>query len=330
MRTRHYSSSSNPVPSRHAQAPGAKAPRTHQTVLLHEAVELLSVVKDDIVVDATLGAAGHAQEICKHLGREGLFIGFDLDSDAIQRAEGELSAATPRTLCIQANFRNLRSELLARGVANIDKALFDLGWNSGQLEAGRGFSFLRDEPLLMTYAKEPGENALTAATIVNEWAEESIADVLFGWGQERYARRIAKRIVERRLHKPFSTSRELAEEIAKAVPPAYRKGRIHPATRSFQAIRIAVNDELGALAEGLQAAWSLLRPGGRIAVITFHSLEDRVVKRYFADLELSGGGTRINKKPLAPSREEILQNPRARSAKLRVISKHHEPASENK
>ena len=156
---------------------------------------------------------------------------------------------------------------------------------------------------------------------MNEWGEESIADILFGWGEEHYSRRIAKAIVERRLHKPFTTSVELAEAIKAAVPPRYRHGRIHPATRTFQALRIAVNDELGALTEGLRAAWEHLAPRGRIAVITFHSIEDRMVKHMFAAWEASGEGKRPVKKPIRPSDEEVSMNPRSRSAKLRVIEK---------
>ena len=171
----------------------------------------------------------------------------------------------------------------------------------------------------MTYADTP--TGLTAATIVNEWGEESIADILFGWGEEHYSRRIAKAIVARRAHKPFTTSVELAEAITAAVPPRYRHGRIHPATRTFQALRIAVNDELGALAEGLRSAWKHLAPGGRIAVITFHSIEDRVVKQMFAAWEASEEGKRVVRKPIRPAGPEISMNPRSRSAKLRVIQK---------
>lgn len=240
-------------------------------------------------------------------------------------------------ILIQANFRDLSAQLeklgLPRrgkaGITEVDKILFDLGWSSFQLEAGRGFSLKSDEPLLMTYSssegglasggKEPG--ALTAQKIVNEWAEESIADVIFGWGEERYSRRIAKCIVERRAKKPFTTARELAEAIYAAVSPRYRFGRIHPATRTFQALRIAVNDELGALTQALADGWRNLAQGGRIAVITFHSIEDRLVKQTFKQWEEAGEGKRITKKPLSPSEEEIASNPRARSAKLRVIQK---------
>ena len=309
MRTRHIFSSSNPVPS------------VHQSVLLYEAVEALDVRPDDTVVDATLGASGHATEIAQALGHGGLFIGFDLDSDAIDRAEAVLAAASCNRVLINANFRTLKHELEQRDIPHIDKALFDLGWSSDQLEAGRGFSFLKDEPLLMTYASNPGPDVLTAATIVNEWSESSLADIIYGWGEERYSRRIAKRIVEERGKRPFTTSVQLSEAVKAAVPRSYAFGRIHPATRTFQALRIAVNDELGALEEGLLSSWTMLRPKGRIAVITFHSIEDRMVKRLFLEFERGERGSRVTKKPIVATGEEIKRNPRARSAKLRVIQK---------
>jgi len=332
MRTRRSQSSSDPVPSTASNDVGpSEASATegkHRTVLLHEAVEGLAIQKNDVVVDATLGGAGHARAIAEKLGAKGIFVGFDLDSDAIKRTEEALkpfsAKATKgaRTILVQANFRNLAVEIPKLGLTHIDKVLFDLGWSSYQLDAGRGFSFLSDEPLSMTYANPAEAGALTAEKVVNEWAEQSIADVIWGWGEERYSRRIAKAIVEHRAQTPFRTSAELAEVIKAAVPTAYRYGRIHPATRTFQALRIAVNDELGALKEGLRGAWGLLAEGGRIAVVSFHSIEDRLVKQTFLAWEKEGEGERVTKKPLVPSQEELLRNPRARSAKLRVIQKN--------
>ncbi len=313
----------------------------HRPVLLHEAVELLAIQKDDTVVDATLGGAGHALSLAQALGKEGTLIGFDLDPDAIDRAREALAAVHPRTFLVHGNFRNLVNEVSKLGIAQITKALFDLGWSSYQLDSGRGFSLKSDEPLLMTYSSSEGGSAsrgkdpvaLTAGKIVNEWAEESLADVIFGWGEERYSRRIAKAIVERRESTPFTTARDLAEVIYAAVPPRYRFGKIHPATRTFQALRIAVNDELGALSDGLAGAWGVLSKGGRIAVITFHSIEDRLVKQTFKQWEDEGGGKRITPKDsklptgqarksfVVPSAKEVAENPRSRSAKLRVIEK---------
>ncbi len=313
MRTRRSQSSSDPV----SRTSG------HRSVLLHEAIEALDIRPDDIVVDATLGGAGHARAIVEKLGSQGIFLGIDADQDAIERAKERLIGSQARIELIADNFRNLQKILETANIANVTKVLFDLGWSSYQLDSGRGFSFLKDEPLSMTYKKTPGSSDLTAATIVNTWGEESIADVIYGWGQERYSKRIAKAIVTRREKKPFVTSLELAETIKSAVPPPYRFGRLHPATKTFQALRIAVNDELGALKEGINAAWQMLGAGGRIAVITFHSIEDREVKRLFAHLA-SKDGTLVFKKPLKPSAEELRENPRARSAKLRVIQKNHD------
>ncbi len=325
MRTRRSQSSSDPVSEIHHPKAIASQSLGHKPVLLHEGVDALAISPKDTVVDATLGGAGHAREIVAKLSRGGSFIGFDLDTDAIDRAQDALKGSAPKVTLINANFRTVVRQLKGHGVSKIDKILFDLGWSAYQLDAGRGFSFHTDEPLLMTYGNKPG--ALTAAIIVNEWEETSIADVIFGWGEERYSRRIAHAIVDRRKEKPFTTARELAEVIRGAVPPAYRRGRLHPATKTFQALRIAVNDELGALKEALNGARAMLAEGGRIAVITFHSIEDRLVKHVFADWDREGYGRRITKKPLVPSAEEIRDNPRARSAKLRVfenISKRHE------
>lgn len=309
MRTRRSQSSSDLVPSK------------HQSVLLHEAVQGLDIQPTDVVVDGTLGAAGHAREITQHLDKRGTFIGFDLDTDAIARAQDALHATQTNYFCIEANFRHLGTELTARGITSINKALFDLGWSGYQLDSGRGFSFQSNEPLLMTYTKDSSEDILTAAQIVNEWEEESIADIIFGWGEERYARKIAHAIVSRRAIKPFTVANDLAETIKLSVPSVYRHGRLHPATKTFQALRIAVNDELGALSDGMAAAWQLLVSGGRIAVISFHSIEDRIVKQQFVAWEESDEGVRITKKPIIATAEELSNNPRARSAKLRIIQK---------
>lgn len=308
MRTRRFQSSDDPMPPQSA----------HRSVLLHEAVESLRIRQDDIVVDATLGGAGHAREIASRLGTDGVLIGVDADEDAIQRAALLLESVRPQVHLLRSNFRELARELERIGVESVDKVLFDLGWSSFQLTAGRGFSFLADEPLRMVYDQS---QQLTAEIIVNDWEEESLADIIYGFGEERYSRRIAAAIRAARDEKRISTSRELGEIVKAAVPASYRFGRIHPATKTFQALRIAVNDELGALERGLGAAWSSLSVGGRIAVISFHSIEDRAVKRRFANWEKEGRGKRVTKKPVAPSREELAENPRARSAKLRVIEK---------
>ncbi len=305
----------------------------HRTVLLHEAIESLLLKKCDVVVDGTLGGAGHALAIVKQLGHGGTFIGVDADEDAVSRARDVLADAQapedvgppvpalgngPTVLLINDNFRNLKSALERVHIESIDKVLFDLGWSQFQLSAGRGFSFQTDEALSMAYAKN---QSLTAATIVNEWAEQSIEDVLRGFGGERYAGRIAERIVRERAIRRIATARDLAEIVRAAVPAAYRHGKIHPATKSFQALRIAVNDEFGALSEGMQAAWDLLAHDGRLAVISFHSSEDRIVKHRFANWARDGQAVLVTRKPIVPSEQELKANPRARSAKLRVIQK---------
>lgn len=319
MRTRAFTFSSDPMPAEKGPSSRRDSGR-HRPVLLHEAVDALSIHPGDIVVDGTLGESGHAQEIVKRLGKEGVFIGFDADSDSTLLAEKALSGALPQVHIVNTNFRHLAREIESRGITHISSALFDLGWNRGQLERGRGFSFLKNEPLLMTYEKTPGLHAVTAEKAVNTWSEETLADIFFGFGEERFSRRIARAIVERRAEKPFTSAEELGVFLKSVVPGAARS-RIHPGTRVFQALRMAVNDELGAITDGLTGAWKLLQTGGRIAVITFHSVEDRHVKRFFQALEKSEEGKRVFKKPLTPSIEELQENPRARSAKLRVCEK---------
>jgi 16S rRNA (cytosine1402-N4)-methyltransferase len=297
----------------------------HRSVLLHETIEALALSPSDTVVDATLGGAGHARAIARCLDAEGVLIGVDADKEAVLRARDVLRACLPagRGLApsirlVEANFRDLAMVLEKEGVRTITKALFDLGWSSYHLEAERGFSFRAPGPLKMTYSSE---QALTAEVAVNEWSEESLADVIYGFGEERFARRIARMIVEAREKKRITRTDELAEIISAAMPAKARHGRIHPATKTFQALRIAVNDELGALTQGLSAAWEKLVPGGRIAVIAFHSIEDRHVKRQFLEWERAGKGVRITKRPIVPTEAEISANPRSRSAKLRVIEK---------
>lgn len=305
----------------------------HRTVLLHEAVEALSLKKDDVVVDGTLGGAGHALAIVKQLGPAGTLIGVDADSDAVSRARDVLAEALPTggdtrpdsltgngptVLLINDNFRNLKSALAAQNISAVDKVLLDLGWSSFQLAGGRGFSFLSEEPLSMAYAHN---QSLTAEIIVNNWEQQSIEDVLKGFGEERYAKRIAERIVRERQNRRIKTAKDLADIVKAAVPSAYRYAKLHPATKSFQALRIAVNDEFGALSDGMEAAWDVLSSGGRLAIISFHSSEDRIVKHRFAKWARDNEGSLVHRKPIVPSDEELRANPRARSAKLRVIQK---------
>ena len=291
----------------------------HTTVLLHEAVDGLNLKHGSVFVDATLNAGGHSQLVLSKLDGNVRVIGIDIDADAIARAKANITV--PNATFFQENFRNLDKVLDQAGIAHVDGIIFDLGLSSNQIEeSGRGFSFKTDEPLLMTMKKDPQSTDVTAHEIVNTWAEESLADIIYGYGEDRFARRIAKAIVTAREIKPINTAQELANIIASAVPKFGFK-KINPATKTFQAIRIAVNDELGAIKEALPKAFERLNPGGRISVISFHSLEDRIVKRFFKEKSEAGEGILINKKPITPSPQEIAENPRSRSAKLRIIEK---------
>lgn len=291
----------------------------HKSVLLNEIVGNLNLPAKALVVDGTLGGAGHAKAICEKFPGITL-IGVDQDARVVREAREAFKNLACETEFVEGNFRNIREILQA--VSKNRKArgiVLDLGISSDQLEAsGRGFSFKRDEPLYMTMKENPGPEDLTAGVIVNEWSEESIADIIYGYGEERGAKRIAKALALAREKKKIKTSRELAEIVEKAMG---RRGRIHPATKTFQALRIAVNDELGALDSGLRGGFEVLEKGGRILAITFHSLEDRIVKKFFKALEKEKRGKLINKKPILPNKEELKENPRSRSAKLRILEK---------
>ena len=290
----------------------------HVSVMPKEVLEFLDIKKGDVILDATAGMGGHS-ELLLEAGAARV-VALDADPAAVEAARVRLARFGARALVLESNFRDAAAALASAGITEINKALFDLGWNSTQLAGGRGFSFMVDEPLIMSYGKVPA-SGFTAGQIVNTWSEKVLADVFFGYGEERYARRIAKKILEARETAPIETTAQLVAVISDAVPAAYRRGRIHPATRSFQALRIAVNDELGSIEKGVSGAWHLLASGGRIAVITFHSIEDRAIKRLFATYAKEGGAKLLLKKPLTPGAEEIAGNPRARSAKLRVIEK---------
>jgi 16S rRNA (cytosine1402-N4)-methyltransferase len=292
----------------------------HTSVLLHEAIDTLNLKKGDVFVDGTFGGGGHSLYVCEQLGKNIQIIGFDQDADALARAKELFTKCSP-TL-INSNYRFIDEKLQEKGIESVNGILFDIGFSSDQLEnSNRGFSFLRDEPLLMTMISNPGNDAVTAYTIVNEWSEETIADIIYGYGEERFARHIARGIMTARLLGPIETTFDLVEIIKSSVPISYTKRRIHPATKTFQALRIAVNDELGALKDGLEKGFKVLGKNGRFGVISFHSMEDRIVKRFMKEKEVTGEGKRITKKPIIPAYEEIKRNPRARSAKLRVIEK---------
>ncbi len=293
----------------------------HITVLTEEAVDALAINESSIVVDATLGASGHAQKIVSRLGKDGVFIGIDADESAIRGGEALLSNAPCTTHLTVGNFRHIDSILDLLHIEKIDAILADLGWRMEQFSGnGKGFSFLVDEELLMTFG-DPKQYSFVAHTIINEWDEDQIVSIIRGYGEERFARRIANKIVEVREASPIKTTFDLVRVIESAVPSWYLHGRIHPATRTFQALRIAVNDEFDALETFIRKSIDRLNPSGRLAIITFHSLEDRIVKHLFRNLAHDHIGTLITKKPITASREEITQNPRSRSAKLRIFEK---------
>lgn len=303
----------------------------HTSVLLHESIEGLAIRQGDVFVDATLGDGGHSAEVLLRFGDSIQVIGIDRDQDMIDRVSNRFAAEFPEAVesgsvkLLQGNFRDLEKILAAEQVSHVDRFLFDVGFNSRQIEeSNRGFSFQKDEPLIMTFERPEGSTAsksrITARDVVNDWQEENLEAIISGFGEERFARRIARGIVEARAVQPIETTGQLVRIIKSNTPFYYHHGHLHPATRTFQAIRIAVNDELEAIRDGLKAAWKLLAPGGRIAVIAFHSLEDRIVKHYFAELA-ANGAKRITKKPITASESEISTNARSRSAKLRIIEK---------
>lgn len=294
----------------------------HASVLLQETIQGLEPKSGQTIVDGTLGNGGHTAAICEQFGHGVRVIALDLDRESIARATQRLSNLGCDVTMREANFRTLDTVLAELGIDGVDGILLDLGWSMDQFtSSGRGFSFRQDEPLSMMLKAEKGEADFDAADIVNGWKEEDIANVIYGYGEERFARRIAREIVEARETAPIMTSGQLAEIALRAVPAFYSIGRTHPATKTFQALRIAVNDELGSLSEVLIKGFHVLKPGGRMAIISFHSLEDRIVKNFFKQRVAEGVAEAITKKPIIAGDEEVAANPRSRSAKLRIIKK---------
>ncbi|MBA3733206.1 16S rRNA (cytosine(1402)-N(4))-methyltransferase RsmH [Patescibacteria group bacterium] len=294
----------------------------HKTVLLQEAIDGLEIKKGDIFVDGTLGGGGHSEEVCNRFGDSVVMIGIDLDPEAIERTTVRLSSKDCNMRYAQGSFRNIDSILDTFGIEKVDKILLDIGLSSNQFEdSGRGFSFQKDEPLLMSFKKDIAVEDLTASEIVNNWDQENIQAVIEGYGEEQFAWKISKAIVSRREIKPILTTFDLVDVIKSATPVWYHTKRIHPATKTFQALRITVNQEIESLKEGVSKGFERLNKNGRLAVISFHSLEDRVVKQFFKEKEENEVGIRITKKPISASEEELLLNPRSRSAKLRILEK---------
>lgn len=305
----------------------------HVSVLLNECIEGLNIKEDGIYVDGTLGGGGHSLEILKRLSENGTLIGVDQDKDAL-KAAGERLQNFKNVKFVHSNFYNIESILNNLEIEKIDGMLMDLGVSSYQLDEGeRGFSYMQDAPLDMRMNRE---NSLSAYEVVNEYEEEEIYRIIRDYGEEKFAKRIARFIVESRGSKPIETTLELVEIIKAAIPAKARREGPHPAKRTFQAIRIEVNSELSILNKAIEDGVNRLNKGGRMAIITFHSLEDRIVKIKFKELATSctcpkefpicvcGGKAKvklISRKAIEPTKEEVEENPRSRSAKLRVIEK---------
>ena len=296
--------------------------RQYALIYVHHPV-LVEAVRDGLalrsglwVLDATLGLGGHAEAILEAIGPSGHLIGTDRDAEALELARKRLERFKERVMFLHGNFSELAELLGGAGIKGLDAVLFDLGVSSLQLEeAGRGFSFAREGPLDMRMDQE---ERTTAEEVVNKTPLPALKEWIRSFGQERWAGRVARAIVRDR---PFSSTAQLAETIRRAVPPRFRHGRIDPATRTFQAIRIVVNRELELLPAGLRQAVDQLRPGGRIAVLAYHSLEDRIVKVSFREGAAAGSLRLITRKPIRPSEEEVTENPRARSACLRIAER---------
>lgn len=306
----------------------------HKSVLLQECIDALNIRPDGIYLDGTLGGAGHSSQIARRLTEGGRLIGVDRDRTALAAAKERLAPYADRVTLVHSNFAEIDAILDSLGIPAVDGMLFDLGVSSPQLDdASRGFSYMADAPLDMRMDKD---DALTAGEVVNTWPQGELRRILYDYGEERYAPQIAAAICRAREKAPVETTLELVDIIRSAMPAQALREKQHPAKRSFQAIRIAVNDELGAVSRMMQAAVGRLNPGGRLAVITFHSLEDRIVK---SEMQQAARGCTcppefpvcvcgkkplvklVTRKPIVSGSAELEENPRARSAKLRVAEK---------
>lgn len=306
----------------------------HVTVLLNEAVDGLQIKEDGTYVDCTLGGAGHSSEIVKQLSGNGRLIAFDQDDNALEHAKNVLHNYLDRVIFIKSNFKHLKEKLYEQGITKVDGVLFDLGVSSPQLDTPeRGFSYHHEATLDM---RMDTDSPLSAYDVVNEWPYEKLVRIFFQYGEEKFSKQIARKIEEYRKSKAIETTLELVEIIKDGIPAPARRTGGHPAKRVFQAIRIAVNDELGVFEDAIHQAIDVLRPGGRVCVITFHSLEDRMCKVAFKEKsqlpplppglpiipkEYEPTLKLITRKPILPSEEELEINNRARSAKLRIAEK---------
>jgi len=290
----------------------------HIPVLLDEVMEYLLPDKNKNFIDCTLNGGGHTKELLKRNGPKGKVLGIEVDPEIYQNIKNE---KIERLVAVNDSYSNLKEIVKNEKFKDVSGILFDIGMSSYHIDLSeRGFSFLKDEPLVMSYNTEKG-NMVTAYEIVNGYREEDLASVIYEYGEERYSRRIAKNIVERRKIKPIRTTFELVDIIGSSVPVHYKRQKIHFATRTFQAIRIEANRELDNFIDALPQAIEILPPGGRLVVITFHSLEDRIAKVFFKERQKSQEIEILTKKPVIATDEEMKNNPRSRSAKLRAIVK---------
>lgn len=287
----------------------------HLPVLLKEVIEILNPQPNEFFIDGTIGSGGHAAEIFKGISPGGTLLGIDLDEKVIRIAEQKISAIS-KFILVHGNYAELPEILEKNNLPKADGLLLDLGFSSETLESGRGFTFLKNEPLDMRYDQKRGE---PADIVINYRSEKELAEIFWKYGEEKFARRIAKKIVERRSLAPIKTTFALAKTVVDASPRKIFPSRIHPATKVFQALRIYINDELGNLEKALKNIEKTIKPKGRVAIISFHSLEDRLVKNAFRELKSQGKAQILTKKPIISSKEEIISNPRSRSAKLRAI-----------
>ncbi len=291
----------------------------HEPVLLKEVIAGLDLRLGGTAVDCTAGSGGHTRALLEGLGPAGRVIAMDRDPEAVEELKKSLGGFGDRLKCVCENFRHVSSVVREAGMVSVEGVLMDLGLSTGQLDqADRGFSFQREGKLDMRMDRREKK---TLRTLLERTPEAEIIDILKRLGEERYAKRIARAIHSSMRKGTLKSTSDLAQAISSSVPSSYRHGRIHPATRTFQAFRIAVNDELACLEEGLPGALEVLAPGGRLAVIAFHSLEDRIVKQAFRGFERDGRGSRITKKPLRPGAHEVRFNPRSRSARLRIFER---------
>lgn len=320
---------------------GASSMFDHTTVLLKETVDGLNIDPDGVYVDCTLGGAGHSEYLVKQLSEKGRLICFDQDTVAIENAKVRLAPYIERVTFVHSNFRYLKEELHALNIEKVDGILYDLGVSSPQLDTPeRGFSYHHDAPLDMRMDQTA---PLTAFRVVNEWAYEDLVRIFFRYGEEKFSKQVARKIEEARKTAPIETTGQLVELIKAGIPAAARRKGGHPAKRIFQAIRIAVNDELGAAEDSLVDAIDMIGIGGRISVITFHSLEDRLCKTIFKEASslpelppnlpvipdnMKPTLKLVTRKPILPSEEELAVNNRARSAKLRVVEKINDKGRE--